>query len=119
MAPLFRGENPTDWRDAIYYQYYEGPELPRSHHAVARHYGIRTDRYTLAHFPDHDEWELFDLEADPNQLTSVYGNAEYAEVQEYLKQRLGELQEYYEDDTWPYIHPGDPWYEHIDLNITD
>ena len=118
MVPLLRGENPADWRDAVYYQYYEGPELPGSWHAVARHYGIRTDRYTLAHFPDHDEWELFDLEADPDQLTSVYGNAEYADVQEYLKQRLSELQEQYEDDTWPHIHPGDPWYEHIDIEIS-
>ena len=117
MVPLLRGENPADWRDSIYYQYYEGPELPGSWHAVARHYGIRTDRYTLAHFPDHDEWELFDLEADPDQLSSVYGDEDYAELQEYLKQRLDELQEFYEDDTWPNIHPGDPWYEHIDLEI--
>ncbi|TVR18399.1 MAG: DUF4976 domain-containing protein [Balneolaceae bacterium] len=117
MVPLFRGENPDDWRDAVYYQYFEGPEMPHSWHAVARHYGLRTYRYTLAHFPDHSEWELFDLEADPEQLTSVYGSEEYAEVQEYLKQRLNELQEYYDDDTWPNIIPGDPWYKHIDIEV--
>ncbi len=70
-----------------------------SHLFVARHYGLRTESYTLAHFPEHDEWELFDLEADPEQLNSVYKNPEYAEVQEELKDKLDELQEKYEDDS--------------------
>jgi arylsulfatase A-like enzyme len=97
MVPLLRGENPGDWRDAVYYHYFEGP--PRVH-SVARHYGVRTDQYTLAHFPDHNEWELFDLEADPNQLTSVYDDPDYAEIQQHLKDKINELQEQYGDDTW-------------------
>lgn len=92
LLPLLRGENPADWRDAVYYHYYEGP--PRVH-KVARHYGIRTGRYTLAHFYDHDEWELFDLEQDPEQLQSVYGDSEYEEVQERLTQKLKDLQDRY------------------------
>jgi arylsulfatase A-like enzyme len=117
MVPLLRGENPDDWRDAVYYQYYEGPELQGGWHAVARHYGVRTDRYTLAHFPDHDEWELFDLETDPDQLTSVYDDPEYVEIQQYLKEKIDELQEKYEDDTWANIRPGVPWDEHIEIEI--
>jgi len=69
---------PAMLQQAVYYHYYEGP--PRVHR-VARHYGVRTGRYTLAHYYDHDEWELFDLEEDPDQLTSVYGEPEYADVQ--------------------------------------
>ncbi|MCC5905617.1 MAG: sulfatase [Balneolaceae bacterium] len=97
LVPLLRGENPGAWRDAVYYHYFEGP--PRVHN-VARHYGVRTDQYTLVHFPDHNEWELFDLEADPNQLTSVYGESAYAEIQQDLKDKIDELQEYYGDDSW-------------------
>jgi len=92
-----QGENPTDWRDAVYYHYYEGP--PRVHQ-VARHYGIRTDRYTLVHYPDDDEWELFDLETDPEQLQSVYNEPEYTSIQQGLKSRIDELQSQYEDETW-------------------
>jgi arylsulfatase A-like enzyme len=97
MVPLLMGEQPGDWRDAVYYHYFEGP--PRVHR-VARHYGIRTDRYTLVHFPDHGEWELFDLEMDPNQIQSVYGESEYAEIQQDLKNKIDELQGYYGDDSW-------------------
>ena len=97
MVPILRGEEPDEWRDAVYYHYFEGP--PRVHR-VARHFGVRTNRYTLAHFPDHNEWELFDLENDPDQLTSVYGDPGYAEIREELKNRLTELQEYYGDDSW-------------------
>lgn len=110
IAPLFRGDQPADWRDAVYYHYYEGPEVENSWHAVARHYGLRTDQYTLAHFPDHDEWELFDRQADPEQLTSVYNDPEYAEVQQELKEKLDGLQEKYGDDTWSYITPGVPFH---------
>ncbi|MDZ7693978.1 MAG: DUF4976 domain-containing protein [Balneolaceae bacterium] len=52
------------------------------------------------HYPDHGEWELFDLETDPEQIQSVYGEPEYAEIQQELKNRINQLQEQYEDDTW-------------------
>ena len=66
MMPLLRGETPKDWRRSFYYHYYEGGE-----HNVARHCGVRTDRYTLAHYYDSDEWELFDREKDPREMRSV------------------------------------------------
>ncbi|MFH5833264.1 sulfatase [Halalkalibaculum sp. DA384] len=97
IVPLLKGENPQGWRDAVYYHYYEGP--PRVHE-VAKHYGVRTDRYTLVHYPNHDEWELFDLESDPEQIQSVYDDPEYTDVQQRLKNRIDELQDKYEDDTW-------------------
>lgn len=100
FLPLLRGEDPGEWRDAAYYQYYEGPGSPRTSFDIARHYGLRTYLYTLVHFYDHDEWELFDLSADPDQLTSVYGDPEYADIQQELKEKLEALQEQYGDDTW-------------------
>jgi len=94
LLPLLKGEQYDDWRNAVYYHFYEGP--PRVHQ-VARHYGVRTERYTLAHFYDHDEWELFDLQDDPEQLLSVYKDQEYAEVRKRLKEILTDLQIKYDD----------------------
>ncbi len=42
---LASGKDVKNWRNAIYYHYYEYP----AGHRVKRHYGIRTDRYKLIH----------------------------------------------------------------------
>jgi arylsulfatase A-like enzyme len=82
------------WRDAIYYHYYEYP----GPHNVKRHYGVRTDRYKLIHFyHDVDEWELYDLETDPDEMNSIYGSPEHAQIQEMLHKRLEELRLQYGD----------------------
>lgn len=100
LLPLLQNEDLQDWRQAVYYHYFEGP--PRVH-SVARHYGLRTSRYTLAHFYDHNEWELFDLEKDPEQLESVYDDPEYADVRDELKQLVLDLQEQYGIDEEPAV----------------
>ena len=41
--------------------------------------------------PDLDEWELFDLEKDPHELRSVYGDPAYATVVADLKRELDRL----------------------------
>ena len=94
FVPFLRGEDPEGWRDAIYYHYYEGPPAV---HAVARHYGVRSERYKLIHYYDLDEWELFDLQRDPNEMQSVYGDPEYRDVQAEMAERLRELREQYGD----------------------
>jgi arylsulfatase A-like enzyme len=100
LVPLMMGEEPVDWRTAMYYHYYEFPGA----HSVARHYGIRTDRYKLIHYyphdkrPDMDQWELFDLKNDPNELQSIYEKPENARLVSELKQRLGDLKTKYKDD---------------------
>ncbi|MCY4215864.1 MAG: sulfatase [Flavobacteriaceae bacterium] len=84
----------TDWREAIYYTYYEYPSV----HMVKRHYGIRTNRYKLMHFYyDVDEWELYDLEKDPSEMNNVYNHADYTPIRERLHQQLQELREHYGD----------------------
>jgi arylsulfatase A-like enzyme len=95
LAPLLKGETPNDWRDAIYYHYHEYPSV----HMVARHYGIRTNRYKLIRFYQFDEWEFYDLREDPEELTNQYGNADYADTIAELKVQLEELRKHYEDDT--------------------
>jgi arylsulfatase A-like enzyme len=94
MLPLLRGEQPKNWRDALYYHFHEFP----AEHAVKRHYGVRTDRYTLIHFyEDIDVWELYDLQNDPQQLHNIYGQPGTEKITKRLKKRLVKLQEEYAD----------------------
>ncbi len=96
FLPLLKGEKPENWRDALYYHFYEYP----AEHMVKRHYGIRTERYKLIHFyNDIDEWELYDLETDPAEMNNLYGKAEYTRLVDDLKKRLEELQIQYKDST--------------------
>ena len=65
---------------------------------MAKHYGVRTERYKLIHYYDAGEWELFDLQLDPHELRSVYGDEKYAEVQRETKAELDRLAAHYKDD---------------------
>mgnify|MGYP001812863810 FL=1 len=89
LVPLLAGQTPTDWRSSFYYHYSEadGP------HAVAEHYGVATDRYKLIRYPATDEWELFDLEADPNELASRAEDPAYAGIRLELEAELERLRE--------------------------
>jgi len=90
-----------DFRDALYYHYYEFNGERRTAHMVRRHCGVRTDRYKLIHFYNLDEWELYDLEKDPREMRSRYDDPDFAQVVKELKTRLAELQKEYKvpDDT--------------------
>jgi arylsulfatase A-like enzyme len=90
LVPIFKGETPTDWRTSFYYHYYEGPPASAPHN-VARHYGVATQRFKLIHYYVADEWELFDLEKDPLELDSRYGDPAYTDVQAQLLGELGRL----------------------------
>lgn len=94
LVPLLKGEK-TDWRDAIYYHYFEFPSV----HMVARHNGVRTDRYKLIHFYQFGEWEFYDLKNDPDERTNQYDNSKYADAISRLKTNLKELKTQYGDDT--------------------
>ncbi|SMC40071.1 sulfatase family protein [Pedobacter africanus] len=88
------GKAPENWRKAVYYHYYEYP----SWHMVKRHYGIRTERYKLIHFyNDVDEWELYDMQKDPQELHNLYSNAAYQPVINELKAEMKKLQLQYKD----------------------
>ena len=94
MRPILEGKTPPDWREEIYYHYYEYPAW----HMVKRHYGIRTKRYKLIHFYyDIDAWELYDLEKDQHELNNVYDDPAYADVVKDLKNRLDKLQKKFGD----------------------
>jgi len=90
---LLNGQD-GQWRDAVYYTYYEYPSI----HMVKRHYGIRTARYKLMRFyHDVDEWELYDLERDPQERQNVHNDPDYAQVRREMHRKLEETRAKYRD----------------------
>ena len=76
LIPVLEGKTPSDWRKSFYYHYYEYPGT----HMVKKHEGVYDGRFKLIHFYDDvDEWELYDLEKDPNELLNVYSKPENAQ----------------------------------------
>ena len=95
LVPFLKGESPESWRESIYYHYYEYPSV----HMVPRHYGVRTQRYKLMKFYQFDEWEFYDLQNDPDELTNLYNNPDYADEIAKMKQELKRLRTQYDDDS--------------------
>lgn len=93
IAPLLEGRTPENWRKSFYYHYYEYPQP----HRVPPHYGVRTDRHKLIYYPLTQEWELFDLVEDPNEMRSVHADPAYAEKVVELKRELARLRKHYQD----------------------
>jgi arylsulfatase A-like enzyme len=93
LLPVFRnnGVAPADWRKAIYY-YYSGEAT----HGVAAHNGVRTDHYKLFHLPATGEWQLFDLEKDPQELRSVHDDPAYATVRADMEKIYHQLRAQYQ-----------------------
>lgn len=67
---LDNGDNVKNWRQSIYYHYYDYP----TYHMVRKHDGVCTDRYKLIHF-----YGKGGLDAVPeNKYQNVPGTREYA-----------------------------------------
>ena len=60
---------------------------------MARHDGVRTERYKLIDVYDHDFLELYDLEQDPHEVRNLADSEEHTQVQARLRKRLDELRE--------------------------
>ena len=63
----------------------------RTSHTVAPHYGVRTARHKLLRITGTADWELYDLERDPDEMNNVYGDEAFAKIREQLERRLAEL----------------------------
>ena len=110
LVPVLRNEGkaPADWREAVYYEY----SGERTHH-VARHDGVRDSRYKLMRFPNSDEWMLFDLEKDPEEMKNVVADPEYASVLEQMRGIYDKLRTQYgvSDSTWPLQRYTEKWWK--------
>lgn len=109
LVPVLKGSTPPDWQTSMYYHYYEFV----SNHWVFPHYGIRTNRYKLINYYTANQWELFDLEKDPDEMENLFEwsgykvNPKYQAVVDDLVNQLKGLREKYKDTTggpvtlWP------------------
>jgi uncharacterized sulfatase len=89
---LLNASENDDFRDAIYYHYYDYPAF----HMVKKMYGIRTKRYKLIHvYDDIDEWELYDLQTDPQELKNLIDDKTYDTIEAELRAQLKILQDNY------------------------
>ncbi|WP_430817184.1 sulfatase family protein [Carboxylicivirga sp. RSCT41] len=91
LVPLLKGHTPDSWRKSLYYHYYEYPGW----HMVHRHEGAYDGRYKLMNFYDLNEWELYDLETDPNEMKNQINNPEYANVVKVMRAELNKLRTQY------------------------
>lgn len=90
FVPVLK-DSGTTLRDSLYYAYYETAE-----HSVAQHFGVRTERYKLFYLPDYDEWQLFDLKKDAQEMNNVYDDPSYAAVRKKMHAEYDRLREKYE-----------------------
>ena len=113
LRPLLEGAAPADWRQSVYYAYYENSWVLQGKgkeamadpsfqyftaHRVGPHRGVRTARHKLIHYySEGDYWELFDLREDPNELRNLYGQAGQAALVAPLKKELDRLRRQYRD----------------------
>lgn len=78
---------------SMYYHYYENGE-----HSVSPHFGVRSGRYKLIRYYKRvNDWELFDLEADPSEMTDLYGKKGYEKITAQMKRELLKQIEKYDD----------------------
>jgi len=87
--PLLEGKNVTNWRTSLYYHYYDYPGV----NSVRKHYGVRTETHKLIHFygDDIDDWEMFDLVKDPEEVQNLYHKEGYDDIKKDLLAELKRL----------------------------
>ncbi|HEV2577645.1 MAG TPA: sulfatase [Acidobacteriaceae bacterium] len=102
LVPLLESGS-TERPSLFYYHYYEFG----APHWVPPHYGVRTERYKLIYYYTRNEWELFDLEKDPDEMDNLIienglsVQPEYKTVVQTLAKQLSQLREQYKDHTGP------------------
>jgi arylsulfatase A-like enzyme len=94
LTPLLRGETPSGWRSSYYYRYYHDP----GDHNTRAHYGVRTMTHKLIYFWKKDQWEMYDLGRDPDELHNLYSDPAQQETVAQLKAVLYRLKKEVKDD---------------------
>lgn len=94
LVPLFKGNRPADWRTSMYYRYYHDP----GHHNTRAHYGVRTETHKLIYYWKKDQWELYDLVKDPEELHNIYSDPAAQATAAKLKAELLRLKKELKDE---------------------
>ena len=71
-------------RKNLFYHYFENGE-----HAVSPHFGVADDHYKLIRYYKRvEDWELFDMAKDPQEMHNVYNDPKYKSVVTTMKKKL-------------------------------
>ncbi len=92
LKPVLTGNAKLN-RHYLYYHYYEFPY----DHNVIPHLGVRGEHFKLIYFYTVNEWELYDLQSDPNEQKNLSGLLKYKDIFLQMKQELLKLRNQYED----------------------
>jgi len=68
LVPLMRGQAPSDWRRDLLVEYYD-PDLSAA---------LRTDQWSYVEWTSSQQYELYDVVADPYELQSLHRTADPA-----------------------------------------
>jgi len=89
LKPLLTSSPPTSWRSAFLVEHRRSPEEYAYVRAIPNYSAIRTARYNYVEYGT-GERELYDLDADPTELTNIYNSASPALISS-LSSRLDAL----------------------------
>jgi arylsulfatase A-like enzyme len=87
------GEKAVKWRDAFLYEYFEFPDAS---HNVNKHRGVRTTKWKFIHYYDppfnfNEEYELYDLEKDPEERVNLANRPAMQPTVKELKAKMEQL----------------------------
>jgi arylsulfatase A-like enzyme len=108
MMLLAEGKKNQAWREDWLYEYYEYPGFEN----VRPCRGVRTDRYKfIEFFIEPIEYELYDLQEDPQEMNNLYGKPGFAALTKQMQDRLARLRKetgdnYQYKPTGIPLHPG-------------
>jgi arylsulfatase A-like enzyme len=93
LKPILTGKQNELERKELYYRYYEYP----IDHYVIPHLGIREKQYKLIYFYTANEWELYDMKADPQEQKNLINIPKYQAEINRMKMKLVETKNKYRD----------------------
>jgi arylsulfatase A-like enzyme len=93
LKPLLTSSPPATWRSAFLIEHRSSPEEYGYVKAIPEYYAVRTDRYSYVEYPTTGETELYDLNADPTELSSLHASASHQALISDLKARLAQLKQ--------------------------
>jgi arylsulfatase A-like enzyme len=93
LVPLITGKQKKLSRTNLYYHFYEY----NADHTVLEHLGVRGNRYKLIYFYTVNEWELYDLQSDPQEQHNLSRSPKHRQTLQKMKIELLKLRDQYDD----------------------